>query len=167
MSDVNQFHDQLHDQFPDEFTPKKKMPDMLNVLTILTFIGAGWSIISAVISFATICGKVKDMNENANLVSGNGFAAQIMQSSADIIYRSCEMKVPLLIIGLVSGIACIAGAVLMRKLSIKGYYLYLVGEILGPVAAFLIFGLNMVTGFGLFFPLLFIILYSTQLKHLK
>lgn len=163
MSDINQFHDQIS----DEFTPKKKMPDMLNVLTILTFIGAGWQLINSVIAYATICGKVQDVNAQASSVSGNGFAAQILHSSADMMYRSCEMKVPLLITGLLVNIACIAGAIMMRKLSVKGYYLYLIGEILGPVVSCLILGFSIFMGIGFIFPILFIILYSTQLKHLK
>ena len=43
MTDFNQFHDSVVD-----IQQPKKLPDMLNVLTILTFIGCAIGIISAI-----------------------------------------------------------------------------------------------------------------------
>ena len=58
----------------------------------------------------------------------------------------------------------------MRKLQKNGYYMWLIGELLPIVGTLIFIGIGFftgTTGFFLIFPLLFIILYTTQLKHLK
>jgi len=76
-----------------------------------------------------------------------------------------------LISGLVFTTLCLIGAIQMRNLKKTGYYYYIVGE-LAPIV--LMAGLFGATFFGAFSLLLaalisviFVILYSTQLKYLK
>jgi hypothetical protein len=64
---------------------------------------------------------------------------------------------------------CVFGAIQMRQLKKQGYFLYLIGELLPLVAVFLFMGIGALKGFGaitLVIPLVFIILYTMQRKHL-
>jgi hypothetical protein len=161
MTDVNQFHDSFSDVPP----PAKKLPDMLNVLTILTFIGCTLGLIGAVYNYFTICTSLEKM---AKLGEDNPMAS-MMESMADAIQKQCEMKLPVLIISLVSVALCFIGAMQMRKLKRTGFFIYLVGEIAVPLATLLMIGGGggIMTTLGFIFPVVFIILYATQLKHLK
>jgi uncharacterized integral membrane protein len=165
MTDTNQFANQVF----DEFQPKKKMPDMLNVLTILTFIGSGISIITSFWDYFKGCDRINETIEAINKVGEDSTMGKFMKSTLDIAYKSCEMKLPILIMGLVCAILCIVGAIMMRNLNKKGYFVYLIGEIVAPLAMMVLVGMNMgiIAVISIFFPVLFLILYGTQLKHMK
>jgi hypothetical protein len=162
MTDVNQFHDSFSDIPP----PAKKLPDMLNVLTILTFIGCGIGLLSSIYSYFTIC---KQASEMMGKMGEDNPMASMMSSMVDFMQKSCEMKLPVLIMSLVSVVLCFIGAMQMRKLKRTGFFVYLVGEIAAPVAMLLMVGggggIMMTISF--IFPVVFVILYATQLKHLK
>jgi hypothetical protein len=161
MTDVNQFHDSFSDMPP----PAKKLPDMLNVLTILTYIGCGVFALSAIYSYFTICKSLEKMSQ----MGEDNPMASMMESMMDTMQKQCEMRLPVLIISLVSILLCFIGAMQMRKLKRTGFFIYLVGEVAGPVAMLLIVGGGggVMATIGLVIPVVFIILYATQLKHLK
>ena len=161
MTDVNQFHDSFSDAPP----PAKKMPDMINVLTILTFIGCAIGLLGGIYNYFTICTSLEKM---AKLGEDNPMAG-MMESMADTIQKQCDMRLPVLIIGLVSIVLCFIGAMQMRKLKRTGFFVYLVGEIAAPVALLIMVGGGggLMTTLGFIIPIVFIILYATQLKHLK
>jgi len=167
MADVNQFHEEIF----DEFTPKKKMPDMLNVLTILTFVWSGYLIIQEFISYFTICSKAAQMatNPDANVqkaIDKGGIIGSFVKEGLDISQRACEVKLANMLVGLVLVALCIAGAIMMRKLKKTGFFLYLIGEIGSPLAFIAMFGTGIIATTNFIFPVLFIILYATQIKHL-
>lgn len=161
MTDVNQFHDSFSDMPP----PAKKLPDMLNVLTILTFIGCGLGLLGAIYNYFTICKSLEMMSK----VGEDNPMAGMMSSMVDFMQRSCEMKLPVLIMSLVGVLLCFIGAMQMRKLKRTGFFIYLVGEVATPVALLLMVGGGggIMTTIGFIIPVVFIILYATQLKHLK
>lgn len=161
MTDVNQFHDSFSDVPP----PAKKLPDMLNVLTILTFIGCGVGLLGAIYNYFTICKSLEKMNQ----LGEDNPMASMMSSMADFMQKQCEMKLPVLIISLLSVLLCFIGAMQMRKLKRTGFFIYLVGEVAGPVAMLLMVGGGggIMSTIGFIIPVVFIILYATQLKHLK
>jgi hypothetical protein len=165
MSDINQFHDQTL----DEFTPKKKMPDMLNVLTILTFIGSGLGFIMYIYNYVTVCSSIPKMTETMNKFGEDSTMGKMMKSSIEIAYKSCDLKMPLLIMNLACVILCVVGAILMRKLLKRGFYVYIIGELIGPIGAMVMVGMSF--GFmaiiGILVPVVFLILYGTQLKYMK
>lgn len=87
----------------------------------------------------------------------------------EIVEKSIENKVPLLIINLVATALCIFGAVEMRKLKKQGYWLWLFGEVLPIVGTAIFIGgafFGSFVSFFLIFPVIFIILYTTQRKNL-
>lgn len=166
MTDFNQFHD----SFSNVPAPTKKMPDMINVLTILTFIGCAYFLLSGIYSYFTICKSIGIIDGSMGQIGANNPMAGFMDSAIQMVHRQCEMKLPLLLINLVTTALCFIGAMQMRQLKKAGFFIYLVGEVAGPVAQTFILGSGTIGIFmilGFIFPLVFIILYATQLKHLK
>ncbi len=120
---------------------KKKLPDFLNVLTILTFIGTGLGLLLGLLA----------------LFAG-GYVTQYVGAvgSANIF--------TLAIIILISNGLCLFGALEMRKLKKNGFYIYVAGH----VAAFtsLFFG-GQFNILGMVFVVGFIVMYGVNLKELE
>ena len=162
MTDINQFHDSLNVQQPTT----KKIPDMLNVLTILSFIGCAIGLLGTVYNYFTVCKSVEMMEKMSD--SDNPMAG-MMSSMTESAIKQCDMKMPMLLIGLLSIVVCFVGVLQMRKLKKSGFFLYLIGELAAPIAMLVMIGGGggiMVT-LGLAVPIIFVILYATQLKHMK
>lgn len=86
----------------------------------------------------------------------------------EMMQQALDNKVPLLIIGLVAVGLCIYGALQMRKLKKEGYFMWLSGEILPFISAAIFMPALFKTIYIWFaiFPVIFIILYTLQRKHL-
>ncbi len=156
--------------FTDENKPA--LTPMLNVLTILTFIGSGIGILFSV-AYPMIMKFFKSMMEKA-VASGQEMSAKQL---ADIEKGRHAMAIaeanitPIIITGIIGCILCIAGAMMMRKLKKDGYWLYISGELLPLITSFVLMGTAQFTGamsyiFALGLPLLFVVLYSMQRKYL-
>lgn len=165
MSDTNQ-NDVLN--FPES----KKLPGMLNVLTILTFIGSGLALLltlgsSWLMSFSK---KIMDNAEGMELPPDK--MAEIEKGRKAIEMFEAN-KYPIIISGLIGIALCVYGAMQMRKLKKEGFYIYTIGELLPLIIGAFLMGFSVqysstssyVTNLGL--PLLFVILYATQLKYMK
>ncbi len=152
----------------------KKIPDMLNVLSILTFIACGifalmqiWSFTRARASYEAMVqvqSRIDDMPEMAKKFMG--------PEMVEIARKSYENRVPILLLAMVGFALCAYGAYLMRQFKKTGFYIYVLGEIVLPfVSGFIFVGLNSFSGlalvFGLLIPVVMIILYATQLKYLR
>jgi hypothetical protein len=152
----------------DPHKPKEK-PGMLNVLTILTFIGCGLGYILTLWGyFSNTAEKLAQTQEQRAKMDDGSFTAKMVDTSIQMMQISIDNKYLLLITNLVCTTLCLVGALQMRKLKKPGYYLYVVGE-LAPVV--LLAGLvGSLTGFNMImsacFSLLFVVLYATQLKYL-
>jgi hypothetical protein len=148
----------------------RKLPDMLNVLTILTFIGSGLGLISAFWTFTKARASYEALS-SADLDQLPDWVKRISGGDpVEAARRALENRVPILILALVGCGLCIYGAMEMRKLKKPGFTIYIIGELLPIVAAFIFFGSG-ATGLGAMFGyciyVVFIILYATQLKYLK
>lgn len=163
MTDFNQFHD----SFNPQQAPAKKMPDMLNVLTILTFIGCVLALLGSVYNYFMVCKSVEMMNNMGNM-SDNPMGG-MMSAAMESVQKQCEMKLPLLLVGLVSTALCLIGALQMRKLKKTGFFIYTLGEVVAPIAQIILIGGSFggLVILGMIVPVVFIILYATQLKHLS
>ncbi|MEO6548912.1 MAG: hypothetical protein ABIN94_12975 [Ferruginibacter sp.] len=151
---------------------KPKIPSGLNVLTILTFIGCGIGLLFTV--FTPMMNKFfLSMMEKAQ-TSGKEFTAKEvadMEKGKNLILLSQANMVPLIVIGLISIVLCIIGAIWMRKLKKDGFWIYTGGELLPVIGSFIILGTAQFTGvasavFAIGIPILFVILYAVQRKHL-
>jgi hypothetical protein len=157
------------DYNPDE----KKLPSMLNVLTILTFIGCAIGFISSVWGYTGAQKNYDSMQENVNKMENMPSAVKSMMGPdpLELSRRTLENKMPILILGLLGSALCLYGAIQMRQLKKQGFAIYVIGELL-PVAAMAIFigmGLysTLMLGWIFVFIIAFIIMYATQLKYLK
>ncbi|MEI7471787.1 MAG: hypothetical protein WCJ85_05975 [Chitinophagaceae bacterium] len=150
----------------------KKMTLGINILTILTFIGSAWELYSAVSSYFTSSKALEEFDKaQEKLSTAPAFVRKLAGPEArELMAKSIENKVPLLIISLIAISLCVYGAIEMRKLKKQGYALWLIGEVLPYIALFLFVGtivLKTVVVYFMFFPLLFILLYTLQRKHLN
>ena len=150
---------------------KKKLPEMLNVLTILTIVGSAVALIGSIYNYFTVCKSVEDLTTKLeDLDLGNGTMAKMMQSSLEIANKNCENKLTILLITIVGSLLCLFGALIMRKLKKQGFLIYTAGELITPLASIVILGLGSMMGMlmltGLIVPIVFIILYGLQRKHL-
>ncbi|HVG13127.1 MAG TPA: hypothetical protein VM843_08990 [Flavisolibacter sp.] len=159
---------------PDLFDGEpKKLPGMLNTLTILTFIGC------ALAYFFTIKGFFDSMHidkaraelEKAQESMGDSeMANNMMAASMEMLDKSYENRYILLVSGLLFTTLCLVGALQMRKLKKSGFPIYVIGEVAPVVLTAVLMGFSIVGGFmtivGAVIALVFVLLYASQRKHL-
>jgi hypothetical protein len=148
----------------------RKIPEMINVLTILTFIGSGLGIIGSFWSFAQARASYERLS-SVNLDQLPGFVKRLTGGDPlEAARKALENRYPLLVVALIGCGLCIYGAIQMRQLKKNGFTLYTIGELL-PVVSSIIFLGDGATGFGAIIGyciyILFIVLYATQLKYLR
>jgi hypothetical protein len=169
MADINQLTGE--GSFLEE--PRKR-PEMINVLTILTFIGSGLGILTNFWYFSNAKKFYDIAITNQEKVDQAPAFLRSLQGSdpVGVAQRTYDNRVPIVVLSLVACILCIVGAVQMRKLKKSGFYIYLIGEILPIIGSFIFIGAvaysSVFQVIGAFlFAAIFIILYATQLKHLR
>lgn len=147
-------------------------PVFLLVLCILTFVGAGLSLIGALISVLTV-GQMEESYQQMSDTMGN-LGTDIGVNFEDS-YKWAKLSNYLNLLG---NVLCLAGALFMFKLRKIGYYMYVPGQIIPIIGAYLamnsMFGGGIFAGFGLvavvfssLFALAFIIMYGLNLKHMR
>lgn len=148
----------------------QKRPTFLTVLCILSFIGIGFAVIGSVITIATYSAVDTELlTEGMDDMSGmmeeagetSGFMDMIFSSAA----ASLEHARTLAVIQLIAALLCLFGVLRMWKLRKTGFYVYTVGNLAYPIAGIVLVGGIMAT--GLLFPVIFIILYGLNLKHMN
>ena len=151
---------------------KAIMPSGLNVLTILTFIGCGiFGLITLCLPmlykfFLGVMEKTK--------ASGKEFSAKELEDMAKakaMLELSIQNVVPAMVIGLTGIVLCLIGALWMRKYKKDGYWIYVTGELAPIIASAIIMGTAQFSGVwgvlgGIGIPVLFVVLYTLQLKYL-
>jgi hypothetical protein len=150
---------------------KNKLPTGLNVLTILTFIGCAYELYSNVSNYIKGRKAIEEMEKaQEQLATAPSWVKKMMgPDMMEFITKSFENRIPLLIVGLIGTALCIFGALEMRKQKMQGYYMWLLGEVLPWVGVILFTGTILFKTFIVWFlilPIVFIILYTLQRKHL-
>ncbi|NOT93583.1 hypothetical protein [Ferruginibacter sp.] len=173
MTDFNQNADKAKDLLNLEERDMQKLPQMLNVLTILTYIGCALGALSTIWGYfsAEISYKTYQQIGTGGLKTENKALDSIMSGAQEMVKKSYDNRIMILLFGIVGIAMCFYGALQMRNLKKQGYLIYLVGEIL-PIISFATFigfgnllgGISMV--FTVLFSAVFIILYTTQRKEL-
>jgi hypothetical protein len=153
MADFNQNVNEAKDFLNLEDKDMKKLPQMLNVLTILTYIGCAFGALMSILAVAgvgflsSMMGKSKELADVADKVSGGSIWIG-------------------LIVGLIGVALCFFGAMKMRNLQKQGFYIYVAGQLIPIIYTFITVGIGF--GFiGVIIPIVFIVLYATQLKELS
>ncbi len=167
METTNQTND-LFDQ-----QQSKTLPGMLNVLTILTFIGCAISYIAAIMGFFSAANYEKqlaDMEEMQDQMGDNELASRMMEGSAEMLQKTYDYRYILLLSGILFTTLCLVGALQMRRLKKSGYTLYVIGELAPIILTAALIGFSLTGGimilFSAVFAILFVILYTTQRKYL-
>jgi hypothetical protein len=154
-------------------------PTFLTVLCILTFIGSGFGIYSAVTNYtsAGFASEVtkdametaKDqIDEAANDEKGAELANKILDNVTSNITED-KIKNNAVASG-IAAILTLVGAILMWGLNKKGFYIYVAGTIVSIVAPLVIYeGFMGLLGSGAiaFFGIIFVVLYFLNLKHMR
>jgi hypothetical protein len=154
----------------DDFD-KPKLPQTLNILTILTFIGCSIFLIFSLAS-PWLISFSKKMMERAS-ASGEELTAREAEKIR-LAQQNMELAevnmIPLMVIGIAGIILCFVGALMMRKLKKDGFWIYVAGQLIPILGTFFIMGAAQYKEIGnivmLAFPIIFIILYATQRKYL-
>ncbi|MEY2924708.1 MAG: hypothetical protein RLZZ337_1256 [Bacteroidota bacterium] len=157
-------------------------PTFLTVLCILTFLGSGWGIISAMINYssADTAGEAaalveEQMDEALDQMDDNeevsektkGFMESFMGGVAESITPQNIRKMA--IVSVLSSLLTLFGAIFMWKLNKSGFYMYIGGVLVLIVGTMLVYGglLGAVAAGGSgFVGVLFIVLYGLNLKHM-
>jgi hypothetical protein len=167
MADLNKPADQQ--TWPGE---GQKIPGMLNVLTILTYIGCGLGVLGGFYSYFTVRSSYEKLIEmQGKIDSLPEFSRRFLTPEAiELARKSLENRLPVLIISMVSILLCAYGAAQMRQLKKMGFGVYVIGEVLPIIAGALYLGAGSFSGLyllGSIVPIVFIILYATQTKYLR
>ena len=147
------------------------LPRVLNVLTILTFIGCA---LGAIFTLATpwlmkfFLGIMNKASEAGTDLTPKQIAD--MEASKKVIELTQANMTPLILIGAAGIVLCFVGALMMRKLKKDGFWIYVSGQVLPIIGSFALLGMAQFTGvtnYVMFLiPVVFIILYSMQRKYL-
>lgn len=172
MENSYQNQPQNQDFFNEQ--PAKGLPGMLNVLTILTFIGSGLAYISLIFGFFTNSNfekqkeKMEDLQDQMG--DSSGMASEMMQGSMEMAQKSYDNRYILLVSGLLFTTMCVIGAMQMRKLKKSGFLIYTIGELAPVIITAALMGFSLVGGITTavtaVFAILFVVLYATQRKYL-
>lgn len=152
---------------------ENKLPSLLNVLTILTMIGCAVELIAGTLNIVNgrkNLDKLEELQSSGQLDNAPAFMKKFAGPEAMENARlAFENRIPLFVMMLAGMGLCLYGALQMRKRQKNGYFMWLIGELLPTVGSIILIGIGFVgnAGWMLVFPLLFIILYTTQLKYLK
>ena len=143
------------------------VPQGINVLTILSFIGSGFQMISAIISYFFIAYSVQSLPQTRKLERSADMKpfSSFFKWSADATLKQYEYRLSLLLISLLAAALCIVGALQMRKLKKRGLIVYAAGEFMLPVFIALVID-TWASLFGFFIAIIFISLFAMQRKHL-
>lgn len=151
----------------------RKLPEMLNVLTILTFIGSAIGILTNIYYLAAAQRIYAASMANQEKIESAPAIIRNMQGPdpVGVIQRTFDNRIPIGLLGIVATVLCIVGAAQMRKLKKTGFYIYLIGEVLPIIVTYIFIGTAALTGLRLIFSVLFIavflILYTSQVKYLR
>jgi Protein of unknown function (DUF4064) len=150
-------------------------PTFLTVLCILTWIGCAIGLIGSLIGGAAT-GVVSATSEmrTESLMNDTMLSPEVRESMAkanEAVEAAASSGTTIMIISIICILLCVVGSVMMWKLKKTGFYIYIIGELAAPIASLVLLGGSAFGGalaaLGMIFPIIFVILYTLNLKHLK
>lgn len=159
----------------------KKRPTFITVLGILGFIGVGWQIISGFIQMAAgavtsaMVDAGQEISEGMSEIEGMSetMGSEGMEQLNNVANEGVALlqhQSTLGIIGIIAAIVCLVGIILMWKLKKTGFYIYVLGEIAPVIATLVLVGFGLggfMAALGMIVPIVFIILWGVNLKHMS
>lgn len=137
---------------------ENKRPVFLTVLCILTFIGAGFSVLSALIMLFLPASFMEGMQGQ--------FVDMLGEDKADEMVASMTLATKLAPYQFVLSLLSLVGAIMMFQLKRLGFYLYVLAQVLLVVLPAFISG-QWGIFWQAFWAILFIVLYALNLKSMK
>ncbi len=152
-------------QAPPELKPS--VPQGINVLSILSFIGSGFQAIGAAISYFIIPYSVQSLPDTRKLERSAEMKplSSFFKWSADATLKQYEHRLSILLVSLLAAAICVFGVLQMRKLKKQGFTVYSLGELMLPFFTAVVIDIWS-SLFGFFIATIFIILFAVQRKHL-
>jgi hypothetical protein len=161
---------------------KPQRPVLLTVLCILSFIGGAWQLFGAISNYmnadvtSQMVTSVMDSarSEMKSETEGNSsaekYAEKVISHTSALLKPDNIRKNSLYTI--LANLLTLGGAFLMFQLRKLGFWIYLAGTGIGILSPILVFGATNLMGIGMtavygFFGILFAVLYSLNLKHMK
>jgi hypothetical protein len=152
----------------------------LTVLCILTFMASLWNLISYTSEYLNADVSSSFVNQNMDevkrtiddkLAEKDPEMANKINSDIDKVADPETNKKNALVM-IISNLLTLAGAVMMFQLKKAGFWIYIVGTVIGIIGPLLVFGIaNLFANFMAIiisiFGILFIVLYSRNLKQLR
>lgn len=138
-------------------------PIFLTVLCILSFIAAGLAAIGY-ITLITVMGAVTAGASALEGMSGDAGEAGAAISQAISTGPSAGLTWAYIVVGFLTMLVSLLGVIKMWKLQKMGYFLYVGSSAISMIMGIIYSGFGFM---GVIFPVLFIVLYGLNLKHLK
>ena len=145
------------------------IPVMLNILTILTFIGCATAALRAVINYFSIGSSynlISKINDDMESESTPRLFKNLINLSVEVVRKQYEYREIFFWVAIVCVLLCFWGAVQMRNLKKQGFVIYSIGELLYPLVFGFLIDLGGIGFTSLLVPIVFVILYATQRKCL-
>ncbi len=162
-----------------------KRPTLLTVLCILTFIGSSYTILGSLYSYkqahvlsANISNAMEKRRDSVNINDSvktknkkheSGKMRGFMKGM-EKVYDENNMRTKA-IADIITALFTLGGAILMWRGKKFGYFLYILGILIGISIPFFLYGNNLmavgISSFGSFFGLIFIALYSLNLSYFR
>lgn len=140
-----------------------KRPTFLTVLCILSFIAAGLAIFGYIGAIALVGMASAAVSAVSNAASAEGSEA-INNAMATYTGPSAGMIWAYIIVGFITTLVGLFGVIQMWKLKKMGFFIYTGCSVVSMIMGFVFSGFSVM---GVIFPVLFIVLYGLNLKHLK
>lgn len=155
------------DYLQGSYVATQQMPQAINILSILSFIGSAFQIISGIVSYFILPFSVKSVGETRALEKTREMKpfSGFLKWSTESTLRQYEYRVPVLIVTIVAALICVWGIWQMRKLKKAGFTIYALGELAFPVFIAVVIDIWS-SLFGFVVAVVFILLYYFQRKHL-
>ncbi len=164
----------MENPFEENQAGQAKRPTLLTVLCILTFIGSGFGALSDLRTFFTADAvadatamQMEQSMDAMEQLGGSSFFSELMAASQEAL----PYLKPISGINCLLALLSLFGAICMFRLRKVGFYFYTGAQLLMlfVTPAFIGFGgtVMMTLAVGAVFTLLFIILYSLNLKYMK
>ena len=144
-----------------------KRPTFITVLCILTWVGCGIGLIMSLVAWWGTRAAAAMMDVAGSMAEGAGANTDAMPGMAEAM-NALKYANMLMIISVIGTLLCLVGSIQMWKLKKMGFYLYVVGELAPPIATMVLLGgmAGAMGIVGLILPIVFVVLYGLNLKHM-
>jgi hypothetical protein len=144
---------------------ENKRPGFLTTLCVLSYIGCGLGIIGGIFNLVTLPGQIEGIKALIEMTAGMAALGPELEAQVKALENYGMLSAGLSLAG---SLVCLFGVIKMWKMAKTGFYIYTVGQIIAIVGTFLVMGTSwLASPIIMVFPILFIVLYALNLKHMK